>query len=75
MLEKSPDDRPDDCSEIVETLTEFLTARPDNVMAKQLGELMVETFPEELGGRERSTGASGQGHIRIDAKSNPLTNP
>lgn len=70
MVAKDPNDRPKDCSEVIDTLTEFLSATSDDALSAQLGAIVSELFPEETMQTvvERSAGTSERSHIRVGLK-------
>lgn len=71
MVSRNAEDRPKDCTEIIDTLTEFLTSTSDEVLSSQLGELVIEMFPEDtaLATPERLPGLSTRDHVRLELKS------
>lgn len=67
MVSKNPEDRPKDCTEVIDTLTEFLASSSDDALSGQLGALVSELFPEETMQTvvDRSAGLSERSHIRV----------
>ncbi len=70
MLSKNILDRPHDCTEIIDTLTEFLSSNSDEAYSAQLGEIVQELFPEETMQtvQDRPAGISEKSHIRVDLR-------
>lgn len=67
MVSKNVDDRPKDCTEVIDVLTEFLSSTSDDALSAQLGTLVSELFPEETMQTvvDRSAGTSERSHIRV----------
>lgn len=70
MVARNPQERPKDCTEIIDTLTEFLSASSDEVFSAQLGDLVKELFPESIvsSGKENSLSSSSIAHIQLSDK-------
>ena len=70
MVARNVQDRPSDCTEIIDTLTEFLSSSSDDALATQLGEVVQELFPEETMQtiQDRPAGISERSHIRVDLR-------
>lgn len=70
MTAKSVHDRPKDCTEIIDTLTEFLASTSDEALSSQLGDIVQELFPEETMQtvQDRPAGISERSHIRVDLR-------
>lgn len=47
MLSKEPDDRPQNCSEVIKELDDILSDRSKNRLASELGSVITELFPKE----------------------------
>jgi|JI10StandDraft_1071094.scaffolds.fasta_scaffold153873_2 serine/threonine protein kinase len=70
MVSRNAYDRPKDCTEVIDTLTEFLSSSSDEAYSTQLGEIVQELFPEETMQtvQDRSAGLSERSHIRVDLR-------
>jgi serine/threonine protein kinase len=75
MLSRDPKDRPKDCTEVVDVLTEFLSSGSDEVLSSQLAELVQELFPEETipAAPEKSAGLSERSHIKVALRTPSLS--
>ena len=71
MVAKNPEDRPKDCTEIIDTLAEFLSASSDEVLSAQLGSMVKDLFPEStvLASSENIPTSFDQSHIQVGFKS------
>lgn len=70
MVARNVYDRPKDCTEIIDTLSEFLSSNSDEAYSTQLGDIVQELFPEETMQtvQDRSAGLSERSHIRVDLR-------
>jgi serine/threonine protein kinase len=70
MVARNAHDRPKDCTEIIDTLTEFLSTTSDEALSSQLGLVVQELFPEETMQtiQDRPAGISERSHIRVDLR-------
>lgn len=70
MVARNPMDRPKDCTEVIDTLTEFLSSSSDESLSGQLGDLVKDLFPENAvaSGKENSLSSSNVSHIQVTDK-------